>query len=221
MAIINGTKPTTSSSAPAATTRSRARPATTRSTAGSATTLWSAGWAMTAFSWAMATMYFSGARRTGVIEGGSGFDPARYRCRRRPAVSVKVPSGPLRRFDWVIGGPIVTLNDVERLKISPLAGADSVFIRDTTGTDLQQVTIDLAATVNGKTADTKTDTVLLFGTLQDNNIAATIVSGKINVTGMAVAMSPSTMSARPTSSRSMAAPATTSSTRARSRPARP
>ncbi len=48
---------------------------------------------------------------------------------------------------------------VERYRAArdhPLGGADNIFIYDTNGSDLQQVAIDLASTVGGKTADTKT-----------------------------------------------------------------
>ena len=123
-----------------------------------------------------------------VIEGGTGFDTGMdIGIAANQTVSVQVQNGSLRLFDWIgIGGPMVTLNDVERLEITPLAGADNIFIRDTNGSDLQQVAIDLASAVGGKTADTKIDTVHLFGTLQDDTISATIAGSKITVAGLAV-----------------------------------
>ena len=124
------------------------------------------------------------------VEGGTGIDRGEITgVAGIEGISVNVSAGQLYVADFIgIGGPIVTLNDVEQLKIQPLGGADSVFIADTTGTDLQQVTIDLAATVNGASADAQTDTVMLMGGLGDNNIAATMVSGTITVTGLPVAM---------------------------------
>ena len=123
------------------------------------------------------------------VEGGTGIDRGEITgVAGGEGISVNVSAGQLYVADFTgFGGPIVTLNDVEQLVIRPLGGVDSVLIADTTGTDLQQVTIDLAATVNGASADAQTDTVRLMGGLGDSNIAATMASGTIDVTGLPVA----------------------------------
>lgn len=123
------------------------------------------------------------------VEGGSGLDRGEIiGVAGNEGISVNVNLGGLYVADFTgFGGPIVTVNDVEQLVLRPLGGADSVLVSDTTGTDLQQVTIDLAATVGGKTADAQSDTVQLIGGLGDNTIAATLVNGAIDVTGLPVA----------------------------------
>lgn len=123
------------------------------------------------------------------VEGGSGLDRGEIiGVAGNEGISVNVNLGELYVADFTgFGGPIVTVNDVEQLVLRPLGGADSVLVSDTTGTDLQQVTIDLAATVGGKTADAQSDTVQLIGGLGDNTIAATLVNGAIDVTGLPVA----------------------------------
>ena len=101
------------------------------------------------------------------------------------SIGVNVNLGGLYVADFTgLGGPIVTLNDVEQLVLRPLGGADFVHVSDTTGTDLQQVTVDLASTVNGAAPDAQTDTVELIGGLGDNTIAATMVGSTISVTGL-------------------------------------
>jgi Ca2+-binding RTX toxin-like protein len=123
------------------------------------------------------------------VEGGTGFDRGEIiGVAGVEGISVNVNINGLYVADFTgFGGPIVTLNDVEHLMIRPLGGADSVLVSDTTGTDLQQVTIDLAATVNGVAADAQTDTVSLIGGLGDNSIAATMVGNTVTVTGLPVA----------------------------------
>ena len=37
------------------------------------------------------------------------------------------------------------LNDIERIQFDALGGADNVMVNDLTGTDVQQVNVDLAA----------------------------------------------------------------------------
>src|SRR6185503_8417032 len=123
------------------------------------------------------------------VEGGADFDRGEIiGVAGAESMGVNVNINGLYIADFTgIGGPIVTLNDVEQLVLRPLGGADFVHVSDTTGTDLQQVTIDLAATVGGKAADAQTDTVELIGGLGDNMIAATLVNGAIEVTGLPVA----------------------------------
>ncbi|HKP24944.1 MAG TPA: hypothetical protein VJV39_13850 [Dongiaceae bacterium] len=123
------------------------------------------------------------------VEGGSGLDRGEIiGVAGVESIGVNVNLSGLYIADFTgFGGPIVTLNDVEQLVLRPLGGADFVHVSDTTGTDLQQVTIDLAATVGGKAADVQTDTVELIGGLGDNTIAATLVNGAIDVTGLPVA----------------------------------
>ena len=124
------------------------------------------------------------------VEGGSAADTGQLiGVAGNESIGVTTFAGDIRMADFQsIGGPVVTIDDVERLEINPLGGSDFVTIHDTTGSDLQTVAIDLATTMGGKTADTKTDTVMLFGTLQDNAITATIAGSKITVDGLATTL---------------------------------
>jgi len=123
------------------------------------------------------------------VEGGTGLDRGEIiGVAGAESMGVNVNINGLYIADFTgFGGPIVTLNDVEQLILRPLGGADFIQVSDTTGTDLQQVTIDLAATVNGVAPDAQTDTVTLIGGLGDNTIAATMVGNTISVTGLPVA----------------------------------
>jgi Ca2+-binding RTX toxin-like protein len=125
-----------------------------------------------------------------VIEGGAGFDTGiDVGIATDQTIEVNFQGGILRLYDWTgIGGPFVTMNDVERLEITPLGGADTVRVQNTNGSDLQQVAIDLASTIGGKVADTKSDYVWLLGGLSVDEIAATKSGSKITVTGLPVAV---------------------------------
>ncbi len=60
-------------------------------------------------------------------------------------------------------GGLLDVNDVERIELKTLAGADVVSIGDMTGTDVAEIAVDLAATAGGKAADAEADTVTVNG----------------------------------------------------------
>ncbi len=92
----------------------------------------------------------------------------------------------------LIHGPdaaTLTLQTVERVQIATLGGADVIFVQNLAGTGIGEVAIDLAATVGGKTADTKSDAVAFSGTTGGDNIVLSMLGSKITVNGLATAAS--------------------------------
>jgi Ca2+-binding RTX toxin-like protein len=74
------------------------------------------------------------------------------------------------------------VNDVETLDVNTLGGADNVTVNDLTGTDVNQVKIDLGA--NGA-PDGQADTVTLNATNGDDAIVVTNNNGVVTITGLA------------------------------------
>jgi len=115
-----------------------------------------------------------------IVEGEGDIDTIRFTGSKLDDFFVVSAVAALTRVSASDGANLV-INDVERLEIRALAGADSIIIGDLAGTDVTQIAVDLAATAGGKTADTKADTVSVLGTL-NGNTTVTSLGGKVVVT---------------------------------------
>jgi len=67
------------------------------------------------------------------------------------------------RFTRNVANITMDLNDVERIDVTALGGADYVVIHDLTGTDVGEVDIDLGASPGGVTGDGQADSVTIQG----------------------------------------------------------
>jgi Ca2+-binding RTX toxin-like protein len=74
------------------------------------------------------------------------------------------------------------MNDVERIQVTPLAGADTVTVNDLSGTDVNQVNIDLG--LNGA-GDGQADTIVINATDGNDVITVANVNGVVTVSGLA------------------------------------
>ena len=139
-------------------------------------------------------------------------------------------------FTRNLGNIVMDLNDVERIDLNALGGADTITVNDLSGTDVTEVNVNLAAAGGG--GDAQADTVIVNGTNGDDTTlllgtgsAATIVglAAQVNITGAEGANDRLAINALGGRTRSMpracpraslsspstAAPATTSSSAAR------
>jgi Ca2+-binding RTX toxin-like protein len=82
-------------------------------------------------------------------------------------------------------GEVLDINDVERVQLTALGGADHIAVHDLTGTDITQVAIDLTATPNGATGDGKVDTVTLDGAAGNDIVHLSLVGDEIAIDGLA------------------------------------
>ncbi|HEX5824767.1 MAG TPA: hypothetical protein VFY18_09955, partial [Candidatus Limnocylindrales bacterium] len=78
-------------------------------------------------------------------------------------------------------------NDVERVEINALGGADHVTVGDLTGTDVSAVIVDLAA-AGGTTGDGAADAVTVEGTAGDDTITVTGSGTSAVVSGLQAAV---------------------------------
>src|SRR5262249_50526470 len=74
---------------------------------------------------------------------------------------------------------------VEHMKLNTLGGADTITVNDLTGTDVNQVAIDLGSPPGSGTGDGQADTVVINATEGDDVITLTNNNGVISVTGLA------------------------------------
>jgi Ca2+-binding RTX toxin-like protein len=84
------------------------------------------------------------------------------------------------------GSPQVIAEDVERFQIRALAGADTVTINDLSGSDVERIAIDLAATAGGALADSSTDTVNLTGTSSNDIVDISWTGSAVRVAGLPI-----------------------------------
>ena len=63
------------------------------------------------------------------------------------------------------------LNDVESIDFNALGGADKIVVNDLSGTDVTEVNINLASTIDGTAGDGAADTIFINATNGDDVIA--------------------------------------------------
>jgi Ca2+-binding RTX toxin-like protein len=84
-----------------------------------------------------------------------------------------------------LGHITMDLNDVERIDVNPLGGADTITVNDLTGTAVTEVNLDLASPPGSGTGDGQADTVIVNGTDGDDAIAVAGDATGVSVLGLA------------------------------------
>ena len=88
-----------------------------------------------------------------------------------------------------IGAIVMDIGTVERFEIHALGGADTLGVRDLTGTGATEVLVDLAATIGGTTGDGQADSVVLDGTAGADGIDVFGSGSSVAVQGLPVDVS--------------------------------
>jgi Ca2+-binding RTX toxin-like protein len=83
-----------------------------------------------------------------------------------------------------VGNVTMDLNGVEHIQLAALGGADTIAVDDLTGTDVNQVAIDLAATPGSGLGDSQPDSVIVNGTAGDDHINVVSSGASIAVNGL-------------------------------------
>jgi Ca2+-binding RTX toxin-like protein len=117
-----------------------------------------------------------------VVEGQAGTDTLRFNgANVAEAFDVSANGGRVRLFRNV-ANVTMDLNDVESLELNALGGADTITINDLSGTDLNQVSLNLAG--SGGTEDGAVDTVSINATNGDDVVVAGSSNNQISVIGL-------------------------------------
>lgn len=102
------------------------------------------------------------------LEGQDGFDTMRFNGAIIAEQINVLASGERALFTRDIANVVMDLNDVESVDFNALGGTDKVLIHDLSGTDVVEVNVNLAGTINGNTGDSAADQVIVNGTGGDD-----------------------------------------------------
>ena len=109
-----------------------------------------------------------------IIEGQAGTDEMLFNgANVAENIDVSANGGRVR-FTRNIANVVMDLNDVEVVTYNALGGADNIAVHDLSGTDVNDVRINLAGTIGGAAGDGAADSVTVDGTSGDD---VAIVSG--------------------------------------------
>ena len=118
------------------------------------------------------------------VEGQAGIDTLAFAgSNAAENIDISANGGRVRLFRDV-GNVTMDLNQVERINVSTVGGADNISVNDLSGTGVTQVALNLASTIGGSTGDGQVDTVVVNGTGGDDVIRVTASGGTISVNGL-------------------------------------
>ena len=93
-------------------------------------------------------------------------------------------NGERARLTRDIGNITMDLNGVEHIEVNARGGADTITVNDLTGTDVNQVAIDLGAQPGSPGGDGAADTIVLNATNGDDAISIVNNNGIVTVSGL-------------------------------------
>ena len=126
------------------------------------------------------------------LEGQEGFDTMLFNGANIAERVDIAANGERVRFFRDIANVVMDSNDVEDITFNALGGADSIVVNDLSGTDVTEVNVNLAGTLNGTAGDNAADTVTAVATQGDDvtilfgsgtDLAVLGLAAQINVTG--------------------------------------
>jgi Ca2+-binding RTX toxin-like protein len=120
-----------------------------------------------------------------VVEGQAGFDTLLFNGSNANENIDISANGSRARLFRDVGNVTMDLNGVERIQLNALGSADNVTVNDLTGTDVNQVAIDLASPPGSGVGDGQVDTVVINASNGDDVIAVTNDNGVVTVSGLA------------------------------------
>jgi Ca2+-binding RTX toxin-like protein len=121
-----------------------------------------------------------------VVEGQDGTDTLLFNGANIAEKIDISANGSRARLTRDVGTVVMDLDGVEHIQLNMLGGADTVTVNDLSGTDVNQVAIDLSAAPAGSgTGDAAADTVVTNGTSNDDQINVVTSGSSILVKGLA------------------------------------
>jgi Ca2+-binding RTX toxin-like protein len=119
-----------------------------------------------------------------VVEGQDGNDTMLFNGSGGNEVFDLSANGDRFRFFRDLGNIVMDTNEVERIDATALGGTDNITVNDLSGTDVNEVNIDLAGVIGGTTGDGQVDTVTLKGTNDADFVEILGQVGNISVVGL-------------------------------------
>jgi Ca2+-binding RTX toxin-like protein len=118
------------------------------------------------------------------VEGGAGNDTLDFDGSAGVESFALSPNGGRVQFTRNLGNILMDLNDVERIELAALGGADTVTVNDVKGADLKLLAIDLAGSTPGA-GDGAADAVIVNATSGNDTIKVALSGAEIAITGLA------------------------------------
>jgi Ca2+-binding RTX toxin-like protein len=98
------------------------------------------------------------------VEGQNGTDTLLFNGSGGAEIFTVSANGSRVLFTRNLGNIVMDLDDVEVIDLNALGNTDTVTVNDVSGTDLDEVNVNLAGTLGGVTGDAQADTVIVNGT---------------------------------------------------------
>jgi len=119
-----------------------------------------------------------------IVEGGDGADTLLFNGSAGNEDFAATANGGRVLFTRNLGNIAMDIDDVETIEVNALGGTDNILVDDLTGTDVTQVSIDLAGTIGGTTGDAQIDTVTVNGTTGNDIIDIFGAGTSLSVVGL-------------------------------------
>jgi Ca2+-binding RTX toxin-like protein len=119
-----------------------------------------------------------------IVEGQAGSDTLLFNganVNERIDISA---NGGRARFTRDVASITMDLNDVEHIHFNARGGVDTVTVNDLTGTDVTDVTVDLAGVPGSGTGDGAADKVIMNGTAADDTFQVSGAGGAVVIGGL-------------------------------------
>jgi Ca2+-binding RTX toxin-like protein len=120
-----------------------------------------------------------------VIEGQAGTDTMQFDGSAGNENFELSANGGRLRFTRDIGSIVMDADDVERVELNALGGADRVTVNSLAGTDVKRIGIDLSGTPGGTTGDGQADEIVINGTAGRDRVTISLENGTVVVRGLA------------------------------------
>ena len=119
-----------------------------------------------------------------VVEGQDGTDSMLFNGANIGETFDLSANGGRARFTRNVANITMDLNDVERVELDTLGGEDAFNIGDLSATDVREVAINLAGTVNGSAGDGARDTITATGRTSTDTVTIATIGAETSVTGL-------------------------------------
>ena len=123
-----------------------------------------------------------------VVEGQAGSDTMLFNGSGGDEIFTASANGQRLLFTRNLGNIVMDTDDVEVVELNALGGSDQVTINDLSGTDVQEVNIDLAGTIGGTAGDGLADTVRVNATNGNDTIDVFGAGSSVSVIGLSAAI---------------------------------
>ncbi|MGI0491063.1 calcium-binding protein [Alkalinema pantanalense CENA528] len=123
-----------------------------------------------------------------LVEGGLGLDTMIFNGSNGDEIFDFSAKGDRLRFFRNLGNIVMDTNDIERVDVNALGGADTITINNLATTDVKDIQINLGASLGEILGDSKLDSIIINGTDNADTIDLTSNDSGHRITGLAAAV---------------------------------